>query len=112
MTDDFSFNFTNNYNIVCYDGSIEIVKRNITVSSQTATKYYDGDPLTADVFYLSKGTLVTGDVITVMITGTITDVGIQANTITSVQIADAFGIDVTDNYKITTVEGNLIIINE
>ena len=103
---------TNQYNVVCYYGTIEIVKRSITVSSQSAQKYFDGDPLTADVFYISKGTLVSGDVITVVITGTITDVGMEDNTIASVEIMDATGKDVTDNYKITTVYGQLIVLDE
>lgn len=103
---------TNQYNIIFYDGSIEVLQRNLTISLITVEKYYDGLPLTSDVFYISQGSLITGDEVTITVSGTITDVGMTSNNITSVIILNSNGVDVTKNYHITTISGSLIVLSE
>jgi hypothetical protein len=105
-----NINVTNLYNVVTYYGSIEVIKRGITVSSVSDEKYYDGDPLTADGYYFSKGSLAAGDVITVVVSGSITEPGMASNTIDSIVIRNASGLDVTSNYSIKMVLGSLVVI--
>ncbi|MFW5895031.1 MAG: hypothetical protein ACOCU0_03780, partial [Bacillota bacterium] len=100
---------TNQFNLVFYEGSIEVQPRVIEVTSFSAEKYYDGEPLTSDIFYLSKGSLVEGDTITVDITGTQTEVGSSANTMDSIQVRDEDNRNVTMNYRINDREGRLVV---
>jgi hypothetical protein len=100
---------TSEYNVVFYYGSITVLERPITVASYSAQKYYDGTPLTNHNYYLAKGTLVSGNLMTVSITGTITEVGMEINTISTIIIVNSSGIDVTENYKITKLQGLLVI---
>ncbi len=112
ILDENQIDVTNQYNVVFYDGSIEVLTRNITVTSFSAEKYYDGEPLTSDIFYISQGTLIEGDEIFVEIVGSQTEIGMSSNLIASVQITNVDGIDVTKNYGIKTVEGDLVVVEE
>jgi transglutaminase-like putative cysteine protease len=108
--DENKFDVTNRFSIVCYSGSLEIVQREITVTSISAEKIYDGTPLTAEAFFVTP--LAENDQIFVTITGSIEEVGEAENTIESVKITDREGNDVTGNYKIKTVPGVLRILHE
>ncbi len=110
--DEKGLDVTHMYDIVCYPGSIEVLQREITVTSFSAQKYYDGTPLTSNIYYITKGRLAENENITVNITGIIEEVGTTNNTIESVIITDIEGLDVTDNYKINKVEGKLTILAE
>ncbi len=109
ILDENQIDVTGNYNIVTYEGSITVKERSISVTSFSARKDYDGQPLTSDVYYISQGSLAEGDEITVNITGSITDPGFAANTIESITIVNANGDDVTSNYDIDEIEGTLIV---
>lgn len=100
---------TSQFNIVTYYGSIEVLKRSITVNGYTIQKDYDGTPLTSDAYYISRGSLVAGHTMTVTMEGSITNVGTADNKVGSVIILDQDGNDVTENYKITKVKGQLIV---
>lgn len=100
---------TTSFNVVFYNGSIEVTPRPITVNSNTVQKYYDGLPLVSNAYYLSKGTLLPGHIMTVSINTTITEVGSIPNAIESVIILNNKGEDVTSNYKITTINGLLTV---
>lgn len=100
---------TTNFNVVFYNGSIEVTQRPITINSDSVQKYYDGLPLVAATYYISKGSLLPGDVMTVVIVSSITDVGIMPNIIETVVITNSAGVDVTNNYKITTIDGILTV---
>ena len=101
---------TNLFNIVTYDGSLEVVPRNITISLFPVQKQFDGTPLTSDAFYIANGSLVEGHTVTVTSEGSIIEVGMTANIITSVIILDENGNDVTKNYDITPRNGLLIVL--
>ncbi|QVK18994.1 hypothetical protein KHQ81_04600 [Mycoplasmatota bacterium] len=109
ILDENQIDVTSNYNIVTYEGSITVQERSISVTSFSARKDYDGQPLTSDIYYISQGSLAAGDEITVNITGSITDPGLAANTIESITIVNANGDDVTSNYDIDEIEGSLIV---
>ena len=111
--DESDMDVTHLYNVVTYFGTLEVVKRSITVTAFSAQKYYDGTPLTADTFYIAQGSkLVEGDEIIVEIFGSITEIGTTVNEILSVALTDKDGNDVTDNYKITTMDGTLEVLED
>jgi hypothetical protein len=110
--DENAFDVTNRYHIVCYEGAIQVVKRPITIRTFSAEKTYDGEPLTSNAYYIGKGSLAPGDVLNVVVSGTITQWGITQNTIDSIVIRNRFGEDVTDSYQIQTILGTLTVKHE
>lgn len=87
---------------VVTDGSLTITKREVTLTSASASKVYDGTALTKPEVTVT-GSFVDGEVTDIKATGTITDVGTVTNTITF-----AKGEKFKDsNYAITKTEGTL-----
>ncbi len=100
-----------NYIIAKVLGTLRVTEggNSVTVSSPDASKMYDGTALTTgESSYTYSDTLVQGDVLTAMVTGTITDAGTAANTITDIAIMRGTD-DVTSAYNITKEEGTLTI---
>ena len=98
------------YSIVIDDSALFTVKPcEITVTSASASKQYDGTALTADTWWISSGSLAYGHDMTVEITGSIVDVGTTSNAIGSCLIYDKEGNDVTKNYVITRQMGSLTV---
>ncbi|MFW5865050.1 MAG: transglutaminase domain-containing protein, partial [Candidatus Izemoplasmataceae bacterium] len=110
--DEFNIDVTNNYNIVFYNGSVEVLKRNLTLSTYSVEKYYDGTPLISDDYYISQGSKVSGHDIEVTITGSQTEIGSSKNTFSEITIFDQTGNDVTSNYYIKTSPGTLVVLEE
>ena len=112
---DGSEDVTDNYVIdFSADGDLTVTPREIILSSASAQKKYDGTPLTAHSFKIDKNSpngLVSGHNVTADFTGEITEVGSTPNTYDrkSVEIYDASGNPVTQNYSITFNEGTLTI---
>ena len=91
---------------------LNITPREITITTASETKVYDGDPLTNDGFYVSKGILVDGHKINLSVIGTVTAKGESSfNTIDkdSLIIYDAKGNDVTHNYEVVYNLGVLTV---
>ncbi len=90
-------------------GQAEITPRSITLKAGSATKKYDGTPLTNPHEYeITGGSLAEGDIIeSVRNEGSQTDVGRTDNTIKDVVIKNSDGKDVTKNYAITEEKGLL-----
>ena len=101
-----SENFTN-VKFVVIDGKVAIDKRNVTLTSATDSKQYDGKPLT------NRNVTVGGDGFagvegaTYDVTGSQTKVGSSDNTFTYVLNSNTNA----DNYNITTHEGTLTVTN-
>lgn len=94
-------------------GLLNVTARNLTVKSGTASKPFDGTPLTCDEYEVVSMTKVAdGQTLTVIISGTATFVGTVANTIAEVIIKDQNGEDVTRNYNIKLQEGQLAILGD
>lgn len=94
---------TSYYDISYEDGTLTINKRSVTLTSETASKVYDGTPLTKPEVTVTGDGFVEGEVTDIKATGTITDVGTVTNTITF-----AKGEKFKDsNYAITKTEGTL-----
>lgn len=94
---------TGYYDISYENGTLTINKRSVTLTSETASKVYDGTPLTKPNVTVDGDGFVEGEVTDIKATGTITDVGTVTNTI-EYAATDKFK---TDNYDITKNEGTL-----
>lgn len=102
---------TNNYDITFVPGEITVTKRVIDVISESAKKVYDGEPLINSNSKVSELTpLANGDSFKVNTTGIITMPGTVKNTFdesTAKVMRD--GVDVTENYTINFIEGDLVV---
>lgn len=85
------------------DGSLTIIPRKVTLTSESATKEYDGTPLTKDEVTVTGDGFVDGEVTDIKATGTITTVGEVDNDIVYTKEADYKD----SNYIITPVIGKL-----
>ena len=89
------------------DGKLTINKRTVTLTSETASKEYDGTPLTKPVVTVTGDGFVAGEVTDIKATGSVTFVheGEVANTITYTEGANFK----KTNYTISKEEGKLFI---
>ena len=85
-----------------------INKRAITVKASDGTKTYDEAALTNAAVTLTEGTLVSGQSLTATATGSITNVGSTANTVSSAVVKSGT-TDVSGNYTITKTNGTLTV---
>ena len=97
---------TDSYKITYVKGTLTVTKKALTITAGSASKIYDGQPLTNDT-HTDEG-LVSGDSVrSVTITGSQTVVGSSYNTASDAVISNTVGEDVTDSYDITYVRGVL-----
>ena len=104
-------NFTNvTFKIV--DGVLKInpiTENTITITANSASKTYDGTPLTDALYNYTEGVLVNGDVLTAVVEGSQTDAGSSVNTVTSYKVMRG-DKDVTGNYTFgESVMGTLTV---
>ena len=100
---------TKNYAITVVSGTVEILERSLIIASLDDFKVYDGTPLEKHEVILLEGTSVAdGQNLSVVYTGTQTGHGTSKNEFTAV-IYDEAGEDVTENYNITCLFGNLSV---
>ena len=104
-------NFTNvAFKIV--DGVLKInpiTENTITITANSASKTYDGTPLTDNGIAYTEGVLVKGDVLTAVVEGSQTDAGSSGNTVTSYKVMRG-DKDVTGNYTFgESVKGTLTV---
>ena len=101
-----------NYLIKTVSGTLTVTARPLTITAGSASKQYDGTPLTRNS-YTSEG-LAAGDAMqTVTVTGTITYTGSVPNVPSDAVIHNGAGEDVTGDYEITYNNGTLTItVNE
>lgn len=102
-------NISDNFSSVRFevvtDGSLTISKRKVTLTSETASKPYDGTPLTKPNVTGGDG-FVAGEVTDIRATGTITNVGSVTNTISYTPVEGKFN---PDNYDIAEDPGTLTV---
>lgn len=98
---------TGYYDISCEDGFLTIKPRSVTLTSETASKVYDGTPLTKPEVTVTGDGFVNDEVTDITATGSVTYVseGEVTNTI-EYTTTDKFK---ADNYNITKHEGTLTI---
>ncbi|MGI6122335.1 MAG: InlB B-repeat-containing protein, partial [Saccharofermentanales bacterium] len=105
--EDFTNNNTNftNVEFVIVDGTLEIAKRQVTLTSATDSKVYDGTALKNDTVTVTGDGWATGEGVTYDVTGSQTDVGTSDNSFTFEFLHGTLLI----NYDITIVEGKLTV---
>lgn len=102
-----------NYTISKEEGKLSITQRTgegktITVTANSDEKVYDGAPLTNNGF-THAGALVEGDVLTAVVEGSQTDVGVVDNVVTSYKVTRG-ETDVTSSYTFSdSVNGALTV---
>ncbi len=105
--DDLGNDVTSLYSVTTNFGNLIVSPLQITITSDTASKTFDGTPLTADG-YTVTGTLATTDTVVIDIIGSQIGMGTSNNTIESIVILNGT-TDVTSNYIIEVVEGTLSV---
>ena len=100
-----SNNFTN-VTFVVTDGYVKINPRAVTLTSETAGKTYDGTALEKPVVTVGGDGFVEGQVKEIKATGSVTNAGSVANTITFTPNKETFK---EGNYAITKNEGTLTV---
>ena len=94
---------TANYtNISTVSGTLTVTPRPLTITTDGAEKEYDGTPLT-NSSYTTDG-LVSGETVTVTVTGSQTKVGSSENSFT-----EDWGTTNSNNYEITRTPGTLTV---
>ena len=105
-------NFTN-VEFVIVDGVLKInpiTENTITITANSASKIYDGTPLTNNGFTFTKDVLVEGDVLTAVVEGRATNVGDPGVNKVMSYVVTRGNKDVTGNYTFTdSVDGKLTI---
>ena len=108
------------------NGTVKITERRINITADSASKTYDGTPLTANSWKLTYGTVATGEAITsVTVTGSqitvgsckniatkaaiMTEVEIPDDEVLTATLVEYEEVDATSNYIITYVEGTLTV---
>ncbi len=100
---------TNNYTITYGTGKLDIAKREITITADSATKTYDGTELTANSYKITEGSFVASEGFeAVTIVGSQLFAGTSANKITGYTLNSNTN---AGNYEITTVDGTLEVTN-
>ncbi|MBQ7699811.1 MAG: hypothetical protein IJT49_05665 [Clostridia bacterium] len=100
---------TDNYNIKYEKGTLEVLAVTpLTITAKSASKEYDGTPLTKDEYDVS-GLLEGHSVESVDIKGSQTVCGSSDNVISNAKIVNGIGEDVTSSYNITYQNGKLEI---
>ena len=106
--DQYGTDVTELYKINTSYGDLVIMPRIVHVESNDATKAFDGTALIDHFYSITSGGLAANDSIQVIITGSQTGIGTSVNTIESVVITRD-GIDMTYNYIIELIEGELSV---
>ena len=94
---------TSNYTLAPYNGTLTVTKRPVALTSRSASKTYDGEPLTAHEVEIGGDGFVGEDGAAFSFTGSQTVVGKSRNTFAYV----LKGGTRAENYAITKVEGEL-----
>ena len=94
-------------------GTLSITPAPLTITADSKSKTYDGTPLTDDGWQDTppEGLKGTDEVVSVTVTGTITDPGVEENIPSDAVIMNG-DVDVTENYDITYVNGVLKVIRK
>lgn len=95
-----------NYEDAVDEGVLKVEKRKVTLNSETASKTFDGTPLTRPVVTVSGDGFVSGELDYAKATGSITKVGGPVDNKIEYKLKDGFK---SDNYEVTLKTGTLTI---
>lgn len=99
------------YDISFYNGLLKVTPRPITVRPEDVSKVYDATPLYGGEIKIASGSrfnLVSGHIMTAKSSGSQTNVGTSASGLASIVIKEGER-DVTRNYSITVIEGQITV---
>ena len=96
------------YIVMVTMGMIKVSSYHLVITTESANKLYDGEPLTADGWEIIDGELISGHTLNASVIGSQTGVGVSDNTV-DVTIVDSKGKDVTDKYEIEYQLGKLAV---
>jgi hypothetical protein len=96
---------------VTFVGDLIITSRSFAINTETVQKTFNNSPLTNNVFTITGQGLADGHTITVVFSGTQTEVGASVNFLdwSKLKVLDENQQDVTKNYLITYNYGMLIV---
>ncbi|MCR5624902.1 MAG: hypothetical protein K6G11_06605, partial [Lachnospiraceae bacterium] len=107
---------TVNYALTYKPGTLSVSKKLIAIKANDASKVYDATPLTMDGYIVTdmegktENTICEGDSISEITTkGSITYAGTTASKVSNAKLVNEAGEDVTANYDITYVDGELMV---
>ena len=107
--DQFGNDVTHNYNIKTGKGNLVVyTPDDLVIKTLESQKSYDGTPLTSNEWEHESGELLDGHRIVVEAYGSQTDVGTSPNEFEA-YVVDEYGNDVSDNYSIVKVPGDLTV---
>ncbi|MBO4477863.1 MAG: hypothetical protein J5757_06000, partial [Lachnospiraceae bacterium] len=98
---------TNEYTIDYKDGELKLLPRQITLTSGSATKKYDGVALTNPEYKITGAGVVDGDTLSTRCTGFIINPGTVPNDFDTISVKNDVLGDVTEYYDIAVVKGKL-----
>ncbi len=112
ILDELGTDVTSDYKIQYNYGKLKVGPRMIAVTTPSATKQFDGMPLTALKYEVSEefDGIARGHFLTALVTGYQIEIGQSSNTLSKFAIYDVFGTDVTSNYRIIVREGVLTVL--
>ena len=101
IRDEYGNDITKDLNLKILKGTVQIYKAQITVTTLSAEKIYDGTSLsTPEIPVITQGNLINGDTITTLkCVSAITDVGQAINSF-EIVILNSEGEDVTSHYRV------------
>ena len=103
----------NNYDVQTADGKLTMEKAGapLTITAASQEWVYDGKPHTNGEVTITEGKLFDGDALIAKASGSVTNVGDTApgNNVIKTYAIMHDGVDVTDNYAVNTVSGQLKI---
>ena len=104
---------TSRFDFLLVGTPLTVTPKALELTAGSAEKYYDGEPLTSNEYQITGGALARGHSIKeCAIIGTVTDVETVTNRIVKVVIVDQNGKDVTDNYNLTFIDGQLEVLEK
>ncbi|MFP4287382.1 MAG: hypothetical protein ACLFRI_06735, partial [Candidatus Izemoplasmataceae bacterium] len=108
ILDEFDNDVTHVYQINKELGKLIVRPIEISIKTNSAEKYYDGNPLSEETWTIQSGALLEGHHIETVMNATITNPGSINNTI-GITILDEQGIDVTNMYLLNVELGFLTV---
>ena len=99
---------TSEYNIELRPGKLTVNPIYIKILSNSASKSYDGTPLSNHTYQVITGKTLSGHELEVSFSASQTSVG-SCDNVVSARVKDQNGVDVSSNYKIETESGRLTV---
>lgn len=116
MYDQAGRDISDDYEIICTPGRLTVLKQYLTVTTHSASKVYDGTPLTEHTYTVSPIHVISaGNLVLVEVSGSQTRVGSsenRVNTAAGFRVINADNQDVSNNYAILEYEYGTLTVTE